>query len=79
MVAILLGCDGCALDGGDLGAAYHHMWFAGAGIEIDEFATIEIGNVLSVWRPRDVFGWVTNERAMREDLLHGEWHGGALR
>ena len=55
------------------------MWFAGAGIEIDEFATIEIGNVLSVWRSRDVFGWVTNERAMREDLLHGEWHGGALR
>ena len=55
------------------------MWFAGAGIEIDEFTTIEIGKVLSVWRPRDVFGEMARERAMREDFLHGERDSGDLR
>jgi hypothetical protein len=55
------------------------MRFAGAGIEVDEFTAIEIGKVLSVWRPRDVFGEMTNERAMRKDFLHGEWDSGALR
>jgi len=32
------------------------MRFAGTRIEIDELTAIEIGKVLSVWRPRDVFG-----------------------
>jgi hypothetical protein len=36
---------------GQLGAADEHMRFAGSGVEVNEFATVEIGEVACIGRP----------------------------
>ena len=55
MVAVLLRA-GAAGERSHLGAAHHHVRLAGAGIQIHQFAAIEIGQVLSVGRPGERLG-----------------------
>jgi hypothetical protein len=53
--------------------------FAGAGIEIDELAAIEVGEVLAIGRPLDILRQWADEGAVGKDLFDGERYGGTLR
>ena len=51
-------------EGDHLFAAHEDMRLAGAGIEIDELAAIDIGQVFAVGRPGETRGRVTDERSI---------------
>jgi hypothetical protein len=55
------------------------MRLAGAGIEIDERSTVEIGQVLSIRRPGELIGRIANERPMPHDGFNREWPRRSLR
>src|ERR1035438_9015413 len=77
MIAILFGC-GSPFERPDFCAANEHVRLAGAGIEIDELAAVEVGKVLAVGGPFNIFRQLADEGAVGKDLIDGERYSRSL-
>jgi len=57
-------------EGSQFGAADEDVRLAGRGVEIDEFAAIEIGEMFPVGRPCEALWRLTGQRAVAKDSVH---------
>src|SRR5580704_9467419 len=71
MIAVLFR-SGRLAECSEFGAAYQDVRLTRTGIEVDQFAAVDIGYVLAVRGPGDAAGWASDQAAMPVDLLNGQ-------
>ena len=71
MIAVALGA-GLACERSHFYGAHHHVYLAGDGIYVHQFAAVQVGHMLSVGRPGKGLRRLGNQRAGREDGLNRE-------